>query len=197
MANRALAADPNFRGSRSKGVKLAWKYEKADIEMGGKGSANWNENQRQEILENGKVRGAEGHHQRNVADHPEDQADPNNIKYYKSREEHLQEGHGGDFKNESDARNMFFTLVYCPQSETCIAQNVAGSGQEHPFFNYAVDHRWVRLVNRKRIWFIPEYFGPNFDVAQNDRKIVIYNSQFAVLFEYKDSNFQAFLKDSQ
>lgn len=100
---QALAVDPNFRGSRSKGVKLAWKYEKADIEMGGKGSANWNESQRQEILENGKVRGAEGHHQRNVADHPEDQADPHNIKYYKSREEHLQEGHGGNFKNESDA----------------------------------------------------------------------------------------------
>ncbi len=100
---QALALDPTYTGSRSKGVKLAWKYEKADIEMGGKGSANWNESQRQEIKENGSVRGAEGHHQRNVADHPEDQADPNNIKFYESHEEHRKKGHNGDFHNQSDA----------------------------------------------------------------------------------------------
>ena len=82
---------------------MAWKYEKADVEMGGNGTANWNESQKQEILERGSVRGAEGHHQRNVAAHPEDQADPDNIKFYKSRKEHLEEGHHGDFHNESDA----------------------------------------------------------------------------------------------
>ena len=41
---------------------------------------------------NWKVRGAEGHHQKNVADHPEDQGDPDNIKFYKSRKEHLEKG---------------------------------------------------------------------------------------------------------
>ena len=50
----------------------------------------------------GTVRKAEGHHRRNVASHPEDQADPDNIKFYRSREEHLKEGHGGNFQNESD-----------------------------------------------------------------------------------------------
>ena len=102
---KAVALDPTYTGSRSKGVKLAWKYERADIEMGGKGSANWNKSQRQEIIERktGTVRGAEGHHQRNVVDHPEDQGDPNNIKFYKSKKEHLEEGHHGDFRNESDA----------------------------------------------------------------------------------------------
>lgn len=103
LVRKAVALDPTYTGSRSKGVKLAWKYERADIEMGGKGSANWNESQRQEIRENGTVRGAEGHHRRNVVNHPEDQADPNNIKFYKSRKEHLEEGHHGDFHNESDA----------------------------------------------------------------------------------------------
>lgn len=100
---QAVALDPTYTGSRSKGVKLAWKYEKADIEMGGKGSANWNKSQRQEIKENGSVRGAEGHHQRSVAKHPEDQAEPNNIKFYKTKKEHLEKGHQGDFHNESDA----------------------------------------------------------------------------------------------
>lgn len=98
-----LANDPEYTGARQDGVKVAWKYEKADVEMGGRGSANWNDEQCQEIKDTGKVRGAEGHHQKNVADHPEDQGDPDNIKFYKSKKEHLKEGHNGDFRNKSDA----------------------------------------------------------------------------------------------
>ena len=71
--------------------------------MGGRGSSDWDDAQCQEIKETGKVRGAEGHHQKNVADHPEDQGDPDNIKFYKSRKEHLEKGHNGDFHNSSDA----------------------------------------------------------------------------------------------
>lgn len=101
--NEKMTVDSNFRGYRQEGVKLAWKYEQADVRMGGSGSANWNKSQQQEILENGSVRGAEGHHQRNVADHPYDQVNPDNIKFYESRQEHLQKGHNGDWRNESDA----------------------------------------------------------------------------------------------
>ena len=86
---QAVALDSTYKSSRSQGVKLAWKYEKADVEMGGNGTANWNESQKQEILERGSVRGAEGHHQRNVAAHPEDQADPDNIKFYKIGRAHV------------------------------------------------------------------------------------------------------------
>lgn len=108
---KALKANPHYRGSRNDGVKLAWKYEKADVAMGGKGSANWNNSERQEIMETGKVHqkevdgkkdGPEGHHQKNVADHPEEQANPDNIKFYKNKEEHLNKGHDGDFKNTTD-----------------------------------------------------------------------------------------------
>ncbi len=100
-----LAIDPNFTSQyyRGRGVGLAWRYEQADIEMGGIGSSNWNKSQQQEILKYGSVRNAEGHHQRNVADHPYDQANPDNIKFYKSRQKHLQNGHNGDWRNESDA----------------------------------------------------------------------------------------------
>ena len=101
--NERLRIDPNFTSYRQKGVNLAWKYEQADIKMGGTGSANWDKFQRQEILQNGSVRGAEGHHQKNVANHPYDQTNPDNIKYYKSKLKHLQEGHNGDWHNESNA----------------------------------------------------------------------------------------------
>lgn len=89
--------------ARNRGVQRAWEYERADVEMGGNGSGNWDKAQRSEIKHTGKVRGAEGHHQRNVADHPEQQADPDNIKFYKDRQKHLKEGHNGDWHNESDA----------------------------------------------------------------------------------------------
>ena len=101
-----LANDPGYKGARNDGVKLAWDYEKADVEMGGRGSSKWNDSQRQEIKDTGRVRGAEGHHQKNVSDHPEDQGDPDNIKFYKSKKEHLEKGHNGNFQNESDAEKI-------------------------------------------------------------------------------------------
>lgn len=88
---------------RQRAVNMAWKYEKADIEMGGHGSENWNAQQRQQILEKGRVKGAIGHHQKNVADHPAEQSDPDNIKIFQNTQQHLKEGHGGDFHNESDS----------------------------------------------------------------------------------------------
>ena len=98
-----LSNNPAYMEMRSKGVDLAWKYEKADIEMGGKGSNNWNQSERHEIRDTGHVRGSEGHHQKNVADHPKDQANPDNIKFYRDRQEHLNEGHDGNWQNSTDA----------------------------------------------------------------------------------------------
>ncbi len=86
---------------RNEGVGLAWRYEQAEIEMGGKGSTNWTDEQRQEIMNNGKVRGAEGHHINSVKDNPSQQANPDNIEFMKNRQEHL-ERHGGDFRNPTE-----------------------------------------------------------------------------------------------
>lgn len=86
---------------RNQGVSLAWRYEQAEIQMGGKGSANWSETQKQEILNNGKVRGAEGHHINSVGEHPSQQANPDNIKFVKSKQEHLAE-HNGDWRNPTE-----------------------------------------------------------------------------------------------
>lgn len=100
-AQRYDLSSPN-QAARNMGVKRAWMYEKADIEMGGNGSANWSSEEKAQILENDTVRGAEGHHQQNVSDHPEQQANPDNIKFYKTRDEHLQDGHDGNWDNESN-----------------------------------------------------------------------------------------------
>lgn len=99
--NDKLRSDSNYVGDRSKGVALAYEYEVADVKMGGAGSADWNPNERAELLNSGKVRGVEGHHTNNVADHPELQTDPDNITFYRDRKSHLREGHGGDFRNSS------------------------------------------------------------------------------------------------
>lgn len=100
---RGLERDMSYRGARGDGVSLAWKYEKADVQMGGTGSAGWNRTERDEIMARGRAKGAEGHHQKNVSSHLEEQANPDNIKFYKSKEEHLQKGHQGKWDNETDA----------------------------------------------------------------------------------------------
>ena len=87
--------------ARNAGVKIAREYELADVMMGGKGTAGWTPAERVEILKTGKVPG-EGHHLQNVANHPEQQANPDNIKFYKTRDDHLKIGHGGNWQNESD-----------------------------------------------------------------------------------------------
>ena len=115
-----LSLNPRFDGMRHDGVSLAWDYEAADIRMGGRGSENWTPAEQQEILQNrpdvinkgrdvfGGLEGAEGHHQQNVAHHPEQQANPDNIKFYRSKNEHLNKGHKGEdgqkanWKNESN-----------------------------------------------------------------------------------------------
>ena len=97
-----LAADPTYKGGRSIGVKNAWRWEKFDVQMGGGGSENWMAAYKDEILETGKIKGAQGHHARNVAHHPEDQANSNNIIIYRDEKEHRIKGHNGDFHNESD-----------------------------------------------------------------------------------------------
>jgi hypothetical protein len=98
---RVSSLPPGDDSLRNHGVSLAWKYENAEIQMDGKGSADWSDQQRQEILDRGRVRGAEGHHINSVGEHSSQQADPDNIKFMKSKDEHLAE-HKGDWKNPTE-----------------------------------------------------------------------------------------------
>lgn len=93
-----LATNPDYVGDRSKGVDLAYQYEKADVIMGGKGSADWNAAERAELVDTGKVRGYEGHHINSVAEQPASQVNPDNVAFVRGRKEHLAR-HDGDFRN--------------------------------------------------------------------------------------------------
>lgn len=129
VLQKKLASDPAYVGDRGKGVANAYGYEKADVAMGGSGSAEWNKQERQELLQTGHVRGAEGHHINNVADHPEQQTDPDNIRFYRTRKEHLADGHNGDFKNASHGKLVDKeAMLKRTNRERVIKNEVTGAG---------------------------------------------------------------------
>lgn len=110
-----LGKNPDFRSNyfRQRAIDKAWEMERIDVEWGGRGSERWNRAERKEILRYGRIRQERvegrvvkeypGHHQKSVKFHPEEQANPDNIKFFRSRKSHLMDGHGGDYKQESDA----------------------------------------------------------------------------------------------
>ena len=120
---KGLLEDPGYQGARGDAVELAWEYEKAMVEMGGTGTTDWNREQRALLLDKGKVPGAEGHHSKNVAAHPEEQGNPDNIIFYKSRQEHLQLGHGGDFRNDTDGEFIDREAILEDINQQRVAQN--------------------------------------------------------------------------
>lgn len=109
-----LALNSNYKGMRDNAIKLAWEYEQANVMMGGKGTVDggWSSSEIQQIKSTGKpkvydpyyneIRTPEGHHINNVSDHPELQANPDNIKMYRYREDHVEEGHHGNVNNSSE-----------------------------------------------------------------------------------------------
>ncbi|MDQ7839335.1 MAG: hypothetical protein RDU59_12680 [Thermodesulfobacteriota bacterium] len=105
--NTILAADPNSTSLRDKGIELAWKYEKAELEMGGSGTQDWSPAQRQEILDNTSVRDFEGHHINSAAAHPGQQTNPDNIRFLEEHRdgsgvrEHL-DAHNGNYRNATE-----------------------------------------------------------------------------------------------
>ena len=55
--NEKLTQDSTYVGDRAKAVDVAYKYEAADVKMGGNGTGDWNSSQKEELLNSGKVRG--------------------------------------------------------------------------------------------------------------------------------------------
>lgn len=84
---------------RNRGVELAWRYEQLEVSMGGSGTREYTQDQINELLETGRVRGMEGQHINSAASHPELQGNPDNIKFL-TRDEHFAE-HGGDWRNQT------------------------------------------------------------------------------------------------
>ena len=84
---------------RQKAVREAWKQEQALVRRTGMGSRAWTKAEKQELLQNGKVKGYVGHHINNVKDHPELAGNPDNVSFIKA-DEHLKT-HNGNFRNET------------------------------------------------------------------------------------------------
>lgn len=105
--NQKLSINPTYENHRSKGVDLFWKYERLDVQMGGRGSINWTKSQREELLREPqstsdvpKVSGYQGHHKRNVAHYPKNQADAGNIVPLTPKE-HFN-AHKGNWRNKTE-----------------------------------------------------------------------------------------------
>jgi hypothetical protein len=108
QVNELLASGNTSKDTlRDKGVELAWKYENGELKMGGDGTRDWTQEQRQEIFERGKVRSFVGHHINSVADNPSQQANPDNVEFLEEHRkgegvrEHF-EKHGKNWQNQTE-----------------------------------------------------------------------------------------------
>ena len=99
LLKQKLKLNPSDDSLRSRAVDLAWKYEQAEVTLGSKGSRDWTDAQLKELLEKGRISGAEGHHIFDVSSNYGKQVNPDNIKFAKSPEEHLVVFHRGEYDN--------------------------------------------------------------------------------------------------
>ncbi|OWY63308.1 hypothetical protein B7486_53805, partial [cyanobacterium TDX16] len=82
-----------IKNLRQKGVRKAWKREKDLVKRTGRGSHDWTEDQKKELLERGRVSGYEGHHKQTVKDRPDLADDPDNVEILK-HEDHMKKHYG-------------------------------------------------------------------------------------------------------
>ena len=100
---------------RSLGVARAWKREKGLV-CQGRGTRDWALRQQKDMLDNGRVKGYQGHHMKSVACYPEYADDPNNIQFLcgmPNNNEHLR-AHGGDYRNETNGMYDVYTGKIIP-----------------------------------------------------------------------------------
>lgn len=98
-AGDTVSSSRNLSKSRRAAEKDAWAQERALVEQTGKGSRQWTDAEKAELLNNGKISGYEGHHINNVKNHPELARDPNNIDFL-DRSEHF-DAHQRNWKKET------------------------------------------------------------------------------------------------
>ena len=102
--------EKNLNRRRSLGVARAWKHEKGLV-CQGRGTREWVLWEQKDMLDNGRVKGYQGHHMKSVARYPEYADDPNNIQFLcgtPENNEHLR-AHGGDYRNETNSMYDVYT----------------------------------------------------------------------------------------
>ncbi|WP_370762745.1 RHS repeat-associated core domain-containing protein [Megamonas funiformis] len=94
-----------FSALRQKAVRQAWENEVDKIKKGLKGSRDWTENEKQELLTKGKVSEYDGHHMKSAKAYPDLVDNPDNIQFLKNRHsnEHLA-AHNGNYQTVTNGR---------------------------------------------------------------------------------------------
>jgi hypothetical protein len=87
-----------LKAARQRAVRQAWKDERALINAGQRGTRDWSDAERAELLRTGKVKGYVGHHINSVKGHEEMAGDPNNITFL-TPAEHQARHPGGNWRN--------------------------------------------------------------------------------------------------
>ena len=77
-----------LNAERSKGVREAWKNEKALVEQG-RGTREWSKTQQTQLMQTNRVEGYDGHHMKSVSTYPQHAANPDNIQFL-SKQEHIE-----------------------------------------------------------------------------------------------------------
>lgn len=152
LLKQRMSINPNDDSLRSRAVDLAWDYERAEVIFGTNGSRDWSVEQLKELVETGKISGAEGHHIFDVSSNLGKQVNPDNIMFAKTAEEHLNVFHRGDYDNPTTGeyinRNQRLTnaanqniLIY----ELSALLNSAGIG----FLLGSITEAVYQIINNK------------------------------------------------
>ncbi len=86
-AAKKLYSSAKIATQRRSAVRNAWKQERDMIIRTGKGTRNWSNKRKAEIVNKGKAKGMIGHHINNVRHHRDMAGNPNNIRFV-SRKKH-------------------------------------------------------------------------------------------------------------
>ena len=89
-----------LNSERQKAVRDAWKNEKERVAQG-EGTRDWTPEQQNQIIEEGRVDGFEGHHMKSVSNYPDQAGKPENIQFL-SESEHFDGAHQGSYHNQTN-----------------------------------------------------------------------------------------------
>ena len=102
IVNGKKLTEAQFFTLRKKAVNDAWKKEKELVQKTGKGTRDWTEAEKQELLSTDRVKGYEGHHMKSAEVYPDLAGSSDNIQFLQGRKmvvnEHIN-AHGGNYHN--------------------------------------------------------------------------------------------------
>lgn len=121
MSNGTLTPEQRkqLTAERQKAVRQAWKEEKQRV-LEGKGTRQWTNAEKKELISRGSVSGYDGHHMKSVSKYPQFAGDSKNIQFL-TEKEHLYGAHQGSYHNKTNG-------YYNPKTK----EMNAFRGNQHP-----------------------------------------------------------------